>query len=163
MKRVTKILICFLALCLLLPCMAACNQKKKKPSSTPSKKPTSNAVTTVDPDADIEKPEIIDMDGYIYKAYVRDFSGDTLDEQLASGNNLYRCIDFWIDESNSEQDVISFAVYTRNNRIEADYNCKIRQTGSNGNQIDQLRLFYTNGDTYDLAILSAKQIGRAHV
>ena len=161
MKRVTKILICFLALCLLLPCMAACNQKKKKPSSTPSKKPTSNAVTTVDPDADIEKPEIIDMDGYIYKAYVRDFSGDTLDEQLASGNNLYRCIDFWIDESNSEQDVISFAVYTRNNRIEADYNCKIRQTGSNGNQIDQLRLFYTNGDTYDLAILSAKPAAQA--
>ena len=161
MKTATKILICLLALCMLLPCAVSCNQKKKKPASNQNKKPTSSVVTTVDPDADIEKPDIIDMDGYTYKAYVRDFSGDTLDEQLASGNNLYRCIDFWIDEANSEQDVISFAVYTRNNRIEADYNCKIRQFASNGNQIDQLRLFYTNGDTYDLAILSAKPAAQA--
>ena len=162
MKTITRILICLLALFVLLPCAVSCNQKKKKPpTSTSNKKPTTSVVTTVDPDADIEKPELIDMDGYIYKAYVRDFAGDTLDEQLASGNNLYRCIDFWIDEANSEQDVISFAVYTRNNRIEADYNCKIRQSASNGNQLDQLRLFYTNGDTYDLAILSAKPAAQA--
>ena len=161
MKLLGKIFICLLAVCLLLPCVASCSQKKKKPTSNSNKKPTSSVVTTTDPDADIEKPERIDMDGYTYKAYVRDFAGDTLDEQLASGNNLYRCIDFWIDEANSEQDVITFAVYTRNNRIEADYNCRIRQSSSSGNQLDQLRLFYTNGDTYDLAILSAKPAAQA--
>ena len=101
------------------------------------------------------------MDGYTYRAYVRDFAGETLDDQLANGNNNYKCIDFWIDEANSEQDVISFAVYTRNNRIEADYNCKIRQFSSNGSQVDGLKQFYTNGDKYDLTIISAKPAAQA--
>lgn len=160
MKRFTKILTCLLALCLLVPCVVSCNEKKKNPTNNPNKKPSSS-VTTTDPDANIEKPELVDMDGYIYKAYVRDVVGDTLDEQLAGGNNLYRCIDFWIDEANSEEDVISFAVYTRNNRIETDYNCKIRQSASNSNQLEQLRLFYTNGDKYDLTIISSKPAAQA--
>ena len=160
MKKIAKILVCLLAVCMLLPAMASCNEKDKKPTGNQNKRPTSEEEST-DPDAHIEKPELVDMDGYTYKAYVRDFAGDSLDEQLANGNNNYKCIDFWIDEANSELDVISFAVYTRNNRIEADYNCKIRQRASNGSQVDALKQFYTNGEQYDLTIISAKPAAQA--
>ena len=160
MKIWTKILVCLLALCIVLPFMASCNKKDKKPSGSPSKKPSSS-VTETDPDANIVMPEVIDMDGYTYKAYVRDFAGESLEEQLASGNNLYKCIDFWIDEANSEQDVITFAVYTRNSRIEANYNCKIRQQSSNGSQVDQLKMFFANGDGFDLTIISAQPAAQA--
>ena len=158
MKIFTKILICLLALCMFVPTMASCGKKNKKPAG--NKKPSSN-ISATNPDNDVVMPEIIDMDGYTYRAYVRDFAGDELADQLVSGNNLYKCIDFWIDEANCEQDVISFAVYTRNGRIEDDYNCKIRQVASNGNQLEQLRMYYTNGDTFDLTILSAKPAAQA--
>lgn len=158
MKIFTKILICLLALCMFVPAMASCGKKNKKPAG--NKKPSSN-ISATNPDNDVVMPEIIDMDGYTYRAYVRDFAGDELADQLESGNNLYKCIDFWIDEANCEQDVISFAVYTRNGRIEDDYNCKIRQVASNGNQLEQLKMYYTNGDTFDLTILSAKPAAQA--
>ena len=170
MKTATKILICLLTLCLLLPFVASCNNKKgsgshQKPPPSSNQQSTSsgdnNREETVDPDAGIEMPDIIDMDGYTYKAYVRTFAGETLDEQLQHGNNRYQCIDFWIDEANSENDIISYAVYNRNNRIEADYNCKIRQVSSNGSQIDHLRASFTNGDGYDLTIISAKPAAQA--
>ena len=170
MKGITKILVCLLALCMLLPFVASCGNKggghhQKPPAgnnqqTTPSGGGSSDD-KPVDPDAGIEMPEIVDMDGYTYKAYVRAHAGDTLDEQLAHGNNRYACIDFWIDEANSEQDIISWAVYHRNNRIEADYNCKIRQVSSNGSQIDHLRASFTNGDGYDLTIISAKPAAQA--
>jgi hypothetical protein len=165
--------------------VASCNKKKnngsyQKPpeSSTQPDKPTDGGNNgtgngggndnndddtnkPVDPDAGIVMPEIVDMDGYTYKAYVRTSAGETLDEQLQHGNNRYACIDFWIDEANSENDIISYAVYHRNNRIEADYNCKIRQVSSNGSQIEHLINAYTNGEGYDLTIISAKPAAQA--
>lgn len=176
MKSITKILICFLALCLLLPCIASCKKKggsghhQKPPAGDDSQQTTpvgggsdhvGDPEVTTDPDADIVMPELVDMGGYTYRAYVRDHAGDTLEEQLQHGNNFYKCIDFWIDEANSENDIISYAVYSRNSRIEADYNCKIRQVSSNGSQIDHLRTSYTNGDGYELTIISAKPAAQA--
>ena len=181
MKRITKWLICVLALCLLLPLITSCNDSGSKPQyQTPppsgtddEQKPSSgnNGGGTVDPDdseqeenpdADIVMPEIVDMKGYTYKAYVRTNAGsDTLDDQLAHGNNRYQCIDFWIDEANREQDAISYAVYSRNSRIEADYNCKIRQVASNGSQLEHLATAYANGDGYDLTVMSAKPAAQA--
>ena len=158
MKILTKTFVCFLALCMLLSAMVSCG---KKPSGG-NRNNSSNGIGMEDLDADIVKPEIVDMNGYVYKAYVRAYAGgDELAEQLEFGNNDYKCIDFWIDEANKEQDVISFAVYTRNNRIEADYNCKIRQFASNGSQVEHLKLSYTNGDKYDLTIISAKPAAQA--
>ena len=178
MKIITKILIGVLAICMLLSLFAACSKKggthQKPPANNQQNSSNQNSNSneaedweddeddwddeeTVDPDANIEMPDIIDMGGYIYKAYVRQYAGgDELAEQLSYGNNLYKCIDFWIDKENSEEDIISFAVYSRNNRIESDYNCKIRQVSSNGNPVEHLSLAYTNGDTYDLTIISAK-------
>ena len=122
---------------------------------------TPQETTTPDPDAGIVKPEVVNMNGYTYRAYVRTHAGDTLDEQLANGNNNYKCIDFWVEEDEREQDAISYAVYSRNSKIEADYNCKIRQISSNGSQIEHLTNAYANGDGYDLTIISAKPAAQA--
>ena len=182
MKRLTKILVCILAFCMLLPLMASCNEKKPNnvqyqtppPEETEQTTPPAGGnggdnnnegaieeTTPPDPDAGIVKPEKIDMNGYTYKAYVRTHAGDTLDEQLANGNNTYKCIDFWVSEEDREQDAISYAVYSRNSRIEADYNCKIRQVSSDGSQIEHLTSAYANGDGYDLTIISAKPAAQA--
>lgn len=165
--------------------MASCNEKKPNgmeyqtppPEETEQTTPSAGGnddetggnddddvikeTTTPDPDAGIIKPEKIDMNGYTYKAYVRMFAGDSLDEQLANGNNTYKCIDFWVDEDEREQDAISYAVYSRNSRIEADYNCKIRQVPSSGSQIEHLTNAYASGEGYDLTIISAKPAAQA--
>jgi hypothetical protein len=118
--------------------------------------------TPADPDDAIEKPEKIDMQGYTYRAYVRKNAGsDTIDDQMANGNNRFFCIDFWVEEEEREQDAISYAVYNRNSKIEAEYNCKIRQVSSNGSQIEHLINAYTNGEGYDLTIISAKPAAQA--
>ena len=146
MKTITKVLILLLALCMIIPCMAACNNKK----DNNNKKPSGGGSTVTAPEgSEIEMPEIVDMGGYTYKAYVRDFAGtdpDAHNAQVQNGNNDYRCVDFWVEEANSTADVISYAVYGRNQQIENDYNCKIRQTSSNGDQLAFLVSALQNGD-----------------
>ena len=173
MKNITKILLLLLALCMILPCFAACNKtpdKKPAPTDNQSTTPTNgdgpggDTTTTPPEENKVEMPEVIDMDGYTYRAYVRDFAGTSPDAhkaQVANGNNDYRCLDFWVDEANSENDVISFAVFNRNKQIEADYNCKIRQVSSDGSQIEHLLASFTNGDGYDLTIITAKPAAQA--
>ena len=159
MKRITKALLLLLALCMLVSCMAACGKKED------TKKNNNNGGgVDLSEGTDIQMPEKIDMKGYVYKAYVRDFAGESPtahDAQVANGNNDYRCVDFWIDEENREQDVISYAVYTRNQNIETDYNCKIGQVSSNGSQLEHLTTAFTNGDKYDLVIMTAKPAANA--
>ena len=182
MKTVTKILICLLAFCMILPFMASCNKNNstggvqyqtpppnEEEQTTPAGG-TNNGngdggeveETTTSPDDLLDMPEIVDMGGYTYKAYVRKFAGsDTIDDQMANGNNRFFCIDFWVEEENREQDAISYAVYSRNSKIEADYNCKIRQVSSDGSQIEHLTSAYANGDGYDLTIITAKPAAQA--
>ena len=178
MKRITRILILLLALCIIIPCVAACNKdngKKPAPSTGDANNNNNNNsnvnnsnggddTTTTPPENDIIMPEIVDMGGYVYRAYVRDRAGSTPDAhsaQIANGNNDYRCVDFWVDEANSENDFISYAVYHRNKQIEADYNCKIRQISSDGSQIEHLLASVTNGEGYDLTIITAKPAAQA--
>ena len=184
MKKITKILICILAFCVLLPLMASCNEKKPggmeyqtpPPEETEQTTPTeggnggnngtggdgSEETTTADPNGGIDWPDKIDMGGYTYRAYVRKNAGsDTIDDQMANGNNRFYCIDFWVEEDEREQDAISYAVYNRNSKIEAEYNCKIRQVPSNGSQIEHLTASYANGDGYDLTIITAKPAAQA--
>ncbi len=157
MKRITKVLILLLALCMILPCMAACGEKKdnnKNKGNGPGNSQNS----------EIDMPEIVDMDGYTYKAYVRDFAGtdpDAHNAQVQNGNNDYRCVDFWVEEANSNVDVISYAVYGRNQQIESDYNCKIRQVASDGDQVEFLVSALQNGTGYDLTIMTAKRAAQA--
>ena len=180
MKHITRILILLLALCMIIPCIAACNKDNgKKPApdtgdvnnnnnNNNNNQNTGNGgggdTTTTPPEDNIIMPEVVDMDGYVYRAYVRDRAGSKPDAhaaQIANGNNDYRCVDFWIDEANSENDFISYAVYHRNKQIEADYNCKIRQISSDGSQIEHLLSAFTNGDGYDLTIITAKPAAQA--
>ena len=58
-------------------------------------------------------------------------------------------------------DAISAAVYRRNKQIESTYNCKILQVASNSSQIQHLLACYTNGDGYDLTIMTAKPAAQA--
>ena len=125
---------------------------------------SSNPVTPPPQEEDIEMPEKVDMDGYTYRAYVRDFAGtdpDAHNAQVQNGNNDYRCVDFWVEEANSNVDVISYAVYGRNQQIEADYNCKIRQVASDGDQVEFLVSALQNGTGYDLTIMMAKRAAQA--
>ncbi len=117
-----------------------------------------------DPDDGDGIPEKIDMKGYTYKAYVRYFAGDDPDPhqaQVANGNNDYYCADFWVDAEHSEKDYLSYAVYNRNQQIENDYNCKIKQIPSEGSQIDHLLACYTSGDGYDLTVITARPAAQA--
>ena len=204
MKKLTKILICILALCMFLPAIASCNKNTgegqyqtpppqgttKEPSTTDKNNGTPGnenvddddiiddddgddeddeedddeveETTPADPDDAIEKPEKIDMKGYTYRAYVRKYAGsDELDAQMSNGNNRFYCIDFWVGEEEREQDAISYAVYSRNSRIETEYNCKIRQISSNGSQIEHLATAYANSEGYDLTIITAKPAAQA--
>lgn len=172
MKTSRKLFVCLLIVCMMIPILASCNDNgtphqpnigttapnQPQGGTTP---PSDSVVTTPDPDAGIEKPPLVDLGGYTYQAYVRMHAGDTLDEQLAHGNNRYHCIDFWVKEEKRDEDAISYAVYSRNSRIEQDFNCKIRQVDSNGSQIEHLTHAYSNGDTYELAIISAKPAAQA--
>ena len=183
MKRITKILILLLAVCMLVPMIAACNKDNGSNTNTTNPAETTAAPnnnnnnnndkyqdddntngdedeTTSEEDA-IVMPEVVDMDGYVYKAYVRKIAGDTLQDQVSFGNNRYECIDFWVDETTSGRDAISAAVYRRNSQIETDYNCKIQQIASNGSQIEHLLNCYTNFEGYDLTIIMAKAAAQA--
>ncbi|MBE6699024.1 MAG: hypothetical protein E7584_02135 [Ruminococcaceae bacterium] len=160
MKRIPKVLILLLALCMIIPCMAACDNGKKDNNKN---KGDGNRVTAPE-GSDIEMPDVIDMDNYVYKAYVRDHAGtnpNAHDAQASYGNNDYRCIDFWVDAANSEDEVIPYAVYTRNQQIEDDYNCTIRQVASEGDQVNFLVLALQNGEGYDLTIITAKRAAQA--
>lgn len=174
MKTIHKLFVCLLIVCMMIPLMASCNDRgtPHQPSvNTPAPDQPqggttppagdSTVTTPPDPDADIEKPPVVDLGGYTYRAYVRMHAGDTLEEQLSYGNNRYHCIDFWVADSKRDEDAISFAVYSRNSRIEQDFNCKIRQVDSNGSQLEHLTHAYSNGDTYELAIISAKPAAQA--
>jgi hypothetical protein len=169
MKRITKVLILFLVLCLLVPFVASCNKNNNNNnnnnnSNNNNNNNNNNTEVTTDPEDEIEMPEVVDMDGYMYKAYVRKFAGstpDALQAQLQNGNNRYECIDFWVDEANSSVDAISAAVYRRNKQIESTYKCTIQQIASDGSQIEHLLACYTNGDGYDLTIIMAKAAAQA--
>ena len=157
MKRITKLLVLLLALCMIIPCMAACGNNKNKDKD--KNNGNGNSVT-VPEGSDIVMPEVIDMNDFTYKAYVRDLAGEYTDQTLY-GNNDYRCIDFWADAAGSEDDVIPYAVYGRNQQIENDYNCKIRQTSSNGDQLAFLVSALQNGDGYHLTIIEAARGAQA--
>ena len=182
MKNIAKVFILLLALCMIVPCIAACNKNNTPTHQTPPPSDDTTTTpsggnngggesggnieeeTTPDPYGGVVMPEQLNMNGYTYKAYVRDHAGTSPDAhkaQVNNGNNDYRCIDFWIDEANSETDAISYAVYNRNKQIESDYNCKIRQVASDGSQIEHLLAAYTNGDGYDLTIITAKPAAQA--
>ncbi|MBE6699433.1 MAG: hypothetical protein E7584_04250, partial [Ruminococcaceae bacterium] len=153
MKTVSKILVLLLAIAMMLSCFAACNQKDKNNGNKPS---GGNNNT----DLGYEMPDIVDLDEYTYRAYVRsnastsDFSND--------GNAAFACEDFWINTEEGEpEDALAYAVYHRNQDIEYDYNVKIRQIPQTINMTQELARYVQNGDKFDLTIILAKSAAGA--
>ena len=103
-------------------------------------------------DSDAPKEEGIDkyadLDGYVYKAYVRSKN---------TPNGSFACEDFWVKEASS--DPLSYAVYQRNADIEDEYNCKIKQYDSeSASQYEEMKRFHENGEKYELAIVLSKDV-----
>ena len=108
-----------------------------------------------------EMPEKVDLDGYIYKAYVRSNAstgGDTRED----GNPAFYCEDFWLNLAEGEpEDALAYSVYCRNQDIENDYNVKIRQVPQTINMTQELARYFVNGDPFELTIILAKSAAQA--
>lgn len=150
MKKVARVLILLLVVAMMISCFAACGKKDDK-----KKKPTSNNNTSTG----VDMPDIVDLDDYIYRAYVRFKHSTGITED---GNPQFACEDFWVNPEEGEpEDALAFAVYHRNNQIEADYNCNIRQIPQTINMVQELARYVQNGDTFDLTIILAKAAANA--
>ena len=152
MKKVARVLILLLVVAMTISCFAACGKRDDK-----KKKPTSNNNTSTG----VDMPDIVDLDDYIYRAYVRS-NAATGGDPMADGNPAFFCEDFWVNPEEGEpEDALAFSVYERNNQIEADYNCKIRQVSQTINMVQELARYMQNGDTFDLTIILAKSAASA--
>ncbi|MBQ7391851.1 MAG: hypothetical protein IJV73_04120, partial [Clostridia bacterium] len=106
-------------------------------------------------------PEKVDMDGYIYRAYVRS-NAITGGPVMEDGNPAFYCEDFWVNPAQGEpEDVLEYAVYHRNQQIENDYNVKIVQVPQTINMVQELARYYVNGGQFDLTIILAKSAAGA--
>ena len=191
MKRFIRLLAMLLALVCLLACLLACNKQKgdykpvpTDPASTESSgnggnggnsgnsgdpdntDPGTDPENTTPPKEEIALPPAQDFgtedDPYIYQALIR--TGDhTAPEELqyTIGNNGYAAIDFWVDENNSRNDAISYAVYLRNSQIEETYKCRIKQKAQEGDMTSQLKLLYMNTERIDLTVILARAAATA--
>ena len=174
-----------IALCLMLACLFTCLFSCN--TNTPVHKPveTTSAPTGDDnqsPDGttpsgggddtpgeetpDDLLPPIEDFgDGdtpYTYKALVRTGTAGATESQMhAWGNNYYAAIDFWASEADSNTDAISYAVYSRNSKIEENYNVRIQQIAQNGDMTAQLKLLYMDSEKIDLTIILARAAATA--
>ena len=107
-----------------------------------------------------DMPEKVDLDGYVYKAYVR--SNASTGDPTNDGNPAFYCEDFWINLAEGEpEDVLEWSVYHRNMDIENDYNVKIRQLTQTINMTQELVRYMQNQETLDLTIILAKSAAQA--
>ena len=89
----------------------------------------------------------IDLGGYEYKAYVSFHS---------MGGGAFYVEDFWVDPKYEGRDTLDFAVIQRNQQIELDYNCKIKQILSTyRSQFTEMGVFFKENQKFELAILRA--------
>ena len=176
MKKALRILTLMLAVLMLVTCFAACNKNKggnhKTPAPTddngqsnnnnPSKPSSGNQETTTPEEDDVIMPDAVDLDGYTYRAYVR--SNAATGTPVEDGNPAFFCEDFWVDPNQGEpEDALAYAVYTRNQEIEADYNVKIRQVSQTINMAQELARYYQDGQTFELTIILAKSAANAAI
>ncbi len=169
MKKLTKLVVLLMAMAMLVSCLAACGGDKTEETTTKddqqqTTKPNDNNDNHTSNDG---MPEVVDMrdpngNEYVYRAYVRIHGGDSVDEQVQNGNNIYKCVDFWSEEIDGASiDALSYAVYTRNQKIQDTYHCRIAQVPSNGNMYQHLNMAYENDEKYDLTIILARSAAAA--
>ena len=185
MKHLTRLIAMLLMLACVLACLIACNKPNAHhkpvptdPVSTDDNQDSggnSGSITPPEGGEETTTPETDDLpplpdpidfgsDGkpYTYKALIRTgTAGATHDQMLAWGNNYYAAIDFWASQANSESDAISYAVYSRNSKIEETYNVRIQQIAQNGDMAQQLKLYYMDAEKIDLTVILAKAAATA--
>ena len=174
MKKTLRILTLMLAVLMLVTCFAACNKNKggnhKTPAPTDSNEQNNNnnpsndnnQTTTPPEEEEYELPEAVDLDGYTYRAYVR--SNTTTSTPMEDGNPSFYCEDFWVDPNQGEpEDALAYAVYARNQELEATYNTKVRQVNQTINMAQELGRYYQNGERFELTIMLAKSAANAAV
>ncbi len=159
MKTMTKIAVLLLAILMLVPCLAACGGDGGDETTVTTNKPNSNTPgddpteTTTAKDPDYIEPVDLSNNGvdYVYKAYVR--------SKVVENGSFY-CEDFWVPEATN--DALSFAVYSRNQKIQETFHCRIQQVDAqSSDQYAELKGFYNNAEKYDLAILMASYAASA--
>ena len=190
MKHSMRLIAMLLMVACLLACLIACNQPDTHHKPVPTDPESTgdegngngngggngNTDGTTPPDGPGEEttpgeelppippPEDFGVDGkpYTYKALIRTgTAGASIPEQIATGNNGYAAIDFWSSQEDSQNDAISYAVYSRNSRIEETYNVRIQQIAQNGDMTQQLKLFYMDSEKIDLTVILAKAAANA--
>lgn len=159
-KQLIIIISAVLVVAILVPVIILVANGNKKPNAGPNH---GGPQVTTPGNLNYELPEVVDMGGYTYRAYVRS-NAQTGGDPMEDGNPSFYCEDFWVDPTQKDQienDALSFGVYTRNKEIEDNYNVKIRQVSQTINQVQEMQRFYQNSDRYDLTIILAKSAATA--
>ena len=142
MKTLIKVAVLLLALLMIVPCLAACGGEAE--TTTPAGKDPTTPGGTTDPDGYV-LPEKVDMNRYVYKVFTR---------SEGTGNGAFVCEDFYVDPAQGGADALSYAVIQRNNEIEKDYNCVIKQQPSVlESQYEEMTSFFEGDTSFELAII----------
>ena len=108
------------------------------------------------PNPDPENPSL-DLGGYRYRAYVR--SDSNAGCPLSNGNPDFYCEDFCL--TGEMNDVISYAVFARNQEIERTYNVRFYNEWQKYNMVTELHNYHMNGTPFDLTIILAQSAAQA--
>ena len=158
MKTAVKLLALALALLMLVPCFAACSGG----DSGNNDGGNGDQTTTVggngsgdggenNGDETVDSQYIVDMGGYDFKAYAwMDAHADDNDDPI---NPIFYIIDFYYESISESRDPITIATWTRNQEIEANYNCFITPTKATTNHSVELTNLWSGNKKYDLAII----------
>jgi len=156
MKNLIRIAILLLALLMVVPCLAACGNGSGNDTTVDNsngQNPGGEDETTTEKDPDYIEPKKLGTDAgdYVYKAYVR--SNQNGGDMKNGGNPGFYCEDFWV--ADTSEDALTFAVYTRNQTIQETFGCRIVQVDSTRHMYEELKDYYQNSETHDLAIILA--------
>ena len=133
-----------LAMVMIVSCFAACSG-----GPTNGEETTTDGGGKVDPPATLHGIPVIEMtvndSPYVYKGFT--VSGQSVNPQFATD-------DFW--NNNPDKDALSYAVYDRNNKIQAKYKCTIiDRPSTQKSTFDEMKGFFDNNEKYEVAILGA--------
>lgn len=141
MKTLIRVAVLLLALLMIVPCLAACGGEAETTGGGNNDDNNNNNNNI----GDYVMPEKVDMQRYVYKVFSRNDK---------TGNGAFKCEDFYVDPSQGGADALSYAVIQRNNEVERDYNCVIKnQPSVMESQFDEMASFFDGGTTFELAII----------
>ncbi len=165
MKTITRLLVLLLAVVMLVPCLAACggdNTEETTTNTGNTNKPNDNQETTTGNEGPKDPVKITMTNAaggqYIYKVHKASSRAEGLTDSNY-GNPAFYCEDFYVAETSN--DALSYAVYTRNQTIQEDYNIRIAPTYQVGDMYAELKTFYTNGEKHDATIIKTMSVGAA--